>query len=76
MKERALLIFLVSAVAVSLFFTYERSFVWKNFELINSEEEFEEEVLEGEEVEEVEETEMIPDGGLESEANLLEVNPQ
>jgi hypothetical protein len=44
MKERALIIFLVLIAAASIFFTYQRSFVWKNFDLINSEEEGEEEI--------------------------------
>ena len=46
MKNKLLILLLVVAVAVSLFFVYQRSFIWQNFELINSEEEGEEELLE------------------------------
>lgn len=46
MKEKTLLILLAAIIAVSIFFTYQRSFVWKNFELINSDEEVEEGVPE------------------------------
>jgi hypothetical protein len=51
MKSTWLFIVLFAAIAVSLFFTYERSFATRDFEIFNSEE-YEEgeetEVLEGE----------------------------
>ena len=52
MKGRLLLALLIAAVILSIFFTYERSFSWRNFELINSEEDLEgavpEDEIEGE----------------------------
>ncbi|HEY4489192.1 MAG TPA: hypothetical protein VJA87_01785 [Candidatus Paceibacterota bacterium] len=69
MKEKVLLIFLILLVAVSVFFTYQRSFVWQNFELINSEEELEpEEMGEEESLNE----EILEDGAGEESAELLQ----
>ncbi|MCI0597705.1 hypothetical protein L0Y34_01380 [Candidatus Parcubacteria bacterium] len=45
MKSTVLFVLLGAAIALSIYFTYQRSFVWQNFEVIYSEEE---EVLEEE----------------------------
>ena len=39
MKSRILFAALAVAILVSIFFTYERSFIWRNFDLIDSSEE-------------------------------------
>lgn len=39
MKSTVLFILLGVAIALSVYFTYQRSFEWKNFEIIYSEEE-------------------------------------
>jgi hypothetical protein len=43
MKTILLIIGLIIAIAASIYFTYERSFITRNFELIDSEAELEEE---------------------------------
>jgi hypothetical protein len=54
MKDKTLLIFLLLAIIASVFFTYQRSFVRHDFELVNSEEELEAPTLEEEDTEETE----------------------
>lgn len=39
MKFKFLLAFVLLAIVVSIYFTYQRSFVWKNFDIVNSDEE-------------------------------------
>jgi hypothetical protein len=68
MKEKVLYVLLFLAIALSLFFTYQRSFVWKNFELINSEEGMEE----AESSEETSEEELIVEEELLIEATTTE----
>ena len=42
MKSTFIYIFLFLAICASVYFTYQRSFVTRDFEVVNSEEEFEE----------------------------------
>ncbi len=44
MKSTFIYLSLILAICISVYFTYQRSFVTRDFEVINSEEEFEEEV--------------------------------
>lgn len=55
MKSAVLYAVLLIAILVSVFFTYQRSFVWKNFELIDSEAETVQEEMEATEEAEIEE---------------------
>lgn len=48
MKDRVLFVLVLIAVAVSIFFTFQRSFVTHDFVMINSEEEGDEEAIEEE----------------------------
>lgn len=61
MKSSFIYIGLFLAICVSIYFTYQRSFVTQDFEVINSEEELEEEEATEEEIpSDLEPTEDVP----------------